>query len=119
MGYAAIPNSKLSIMHKENDSIRASALYNGYGYGRGACHGLYNGPIRNKYVTEEIVSAEVIRGTEQPCFTDMVFIDACVDYYTDNIEPVLRSVRKSARRSAEIDVAQNDTSVFCQCKEMS
>ena len=117
LGYAAIANSKLSVMHKENDSIRASALYNGYGYGRGACHGLYKGPIRNKYVTEEIVSAEVIRGTEQPCFTDMVFIDACVDYYTDNIESRLALGQEIGKEICEIDVAQNDTSVFCQCKK--
>jgi len=113
--YDNLYSSDLPVILRENDKIRGSATYNGYGYTRGACHGLLSGPIKAGYV-DSVVAKEVIKGSVQPCFTDEDFIEACIWYYTDYIEARLAAGQQIGRELTHIDIAQNDTTVFCECK---
>lgn len=108
--------TSLGIMHKENDTIRKSSVYNGYGFGKASNHGLLRGPIQNGYLNLDIVSEAVIKGQAQPCFTDEYVIEACIDYYTDDIEKQLALGYEIGKEITYIDVAQNDNDKFCACK---
>lgn len=114
--YQSYAYKSLPIKQKENDAIRQNADYNGYGYGRGACHGLLSGPINHGYIDSGLADSLVISGVKQPCFTDPDIIDAAIDYYTDNIESRLALGHEIGREIVEIDVSQNDTTVFCTCE---
>jgi len=114
-GSHVLYHSELPIILRETDRIRNVAKYNGYGTTRGACHGLLNGPIPAGYL-DSVVGIDVIKGKVQPCFTDEAFIEACIWYYTDYIEACLAAGQQIGRELTHIDIAQNDTTVFCECK---
>jgi len=104
------------LKQKENDSIRGNAKYNGYGYGRGASHGLLSGPIKHGYIDLSMVDQSVISGVRQPCYTDDVIIDAAEQYYIDQVEAKLAAGQEIGREIVEVDIAQNDTPDFCTCE---
>ncbi len=114
--YQGYAYSNIAIKQKENDVMRGSAAYNGYGYGRGANHGLLSGPIKHEYIDLSMVSPSVVAGIEQPCFTDEYIIDAAEQYYIDQIERKLAAGQQIGREIVEVDVAQNDTTDFCNCE---
>ncbi len=114
--YQGSAYSNIAIKQKENDVIRGKAAYNGYGYGRGANHGLLSGPIKHGYIDLSMVDQSVISGVKQPCFTDEYIIDAAEQYYIDQVEAKLAAGQKIGREIVEVDVAQNDTTVFCTCE---
>ncbi|MBE6707672.1 MAG: DUF4838 domain-containing protein [Ruminococcaceae bacterium] len=113
--YQGYAYSNIAIKQKENDVIRGSAAYNGYGYGRGANHGLLGGPIKHGYIDLSMVDQLVISGVKQPCFTDDVIIDTAEQYYIDQIEAKLDKGQQIGREIVEVDIAQNDTPAFCTC----
>jgi len=112
-------NSDLPIILRENDRIRGSHAYNGYGYGRGACHG-FTAVVNSGYL-DDLYDYELIQqfknNSAQPCFTDDDLIDACIAYYSDNIEGRLAAGQEIGKDLVEVDVSMLDNNNFCTCEK--
>lgn len=103
------------LYNKANGHIRGSAAYNGWGIPKHAGHGL-SGPLNSKYLVGYATDA-MKNHIEQPCFTNEVFIDGCIDYYTDYIEKQLAAGRQIGHDFMEIELGINDGHIFCKCEE--
>jgi len=108
--------SNLPVILRENDLLRGKAAYNGYGYARGANHGLLIGPIRNDYISDEIVDDNVKNNFRQPCFTSDLLLEGSIEYYTEYIESCLAAGQRIGEELVYIDIAQVDSGTFCMCE---
>lgn len=108
--------SDLPVILRENDKIRGEAAYNGYGYLRGANHGLLSGPFAAG-VFDGVFAPDVIKGAHQPCFADEVLLEGCKEYYTDYVESRLTAGDRIGEELVHIDIAQVDSMEFCMCKD--
>jgi len=108
--------SDLPVILRENDKIRGDKAYNGYGYLRGANHGLLSGPFKTGYF-DGILDPDVIAGRKQPCFSDEELIEGCKEYYTEYVESRLAAGDRIGEKLVQIDIAQVDSMTFCQCSD--
>jgi len=105
--------SELPIILRENDRVRGEATYNGYGYARGANHGLLKA-FKTGYF-DYVVAPDIKAGRAQPCFTDELLIETAIEYYTDEVESRLAMGHRIGEELVQIDIAQVDSMSFCFC----
>ena len=81
--------------------------YNGYGITRAASHGVVKpfleyGGGNTAY-------------DPQPCFTDPDFRDFCIEWYGHDLDTRLAAGEQIGKEITDIDVAQIDSAIFCEC----
>lgn len=108
--------SDLPVILRENDKIRGDKAYNGYGFLRGANHGLLSGPFTAGYC-DDLFDPDVLSGKRQPCFSNEDFLERCKEYYTDYVESRLAAGDRIGEELVQIDIAQVDSMEFCQCSD--
>ena len=103
------PNNTNDIADKLAVSGNCHSTYGVYG---SACHGLQNSRCLEKGEVYEGIDAV----GHQPCFTDPDIIQCAVDWALAECAHRIASGQEIGKDFCNIDVAQYDHSVFCDCK---
>ncbi len=108
--YSRLSGDVENLKHGDNQGIREKKQYNGFGVRKCASHGLLN--ALNAGVYGDLWTSPGV----QPCYTNEEFIEASYDYYMSVIAARVEAGDVVGKDIVTIDVAQADTTVFCECR---